>query len=114
MTRIPLSNDIHTRLVVALLVLCSAALIPLWTRFALGQDDKGAGGSGTVLDMHTQQRTKGNKGVRFEDPHWWAHLPALKPIGLTCLLAERNSEVRRRKELAWMILYCVSSTLALV
>lgn len=59
------------------------------------QDDKGGGGSGTVLDMHTQQGHKGNKGVRFEDPHWWAHLPALKPIGLTCLLAERNSEVKR-------------------
>ncbi|CAM9569581.1 unnamed protein product, partial [Hapterophycus canaliculatus] len=45
----------------------------------------GGGGSGTVLDMHTQQ---GKKGVRFEDPHWWSHLPALKPIGLTCLLTE--------------------------
>ena len=57
------------------------------------QDDAG-GGSGTVLDMHTQQ---GKKGVRFEDPHWWAHLPALKPIGLTCLLAEaKHSEVINR------------------
>lgn len=54
------------------------------------QDDTG-GGSGTVLDMHSQQ---GKKGVRFEDPHWWTHLPALKPIGLTCLLAEMKlSEV---------------------
>lgn len=48
------------------------------------QDD-GGDGSGTVLDMHTQQ---GKKGVRFEDPQWWTHLPSLKPIGLTCLLAE--------------------------
>ncbi|CAM9975348.1 unnamed protein product [Ectocarpus sp. 12 AP-2014] len=48
--------------------------------------------TGTVLDMHTQQ---GKKGVRFEDPHWWTHLPALKPIGLTCLLAEKNPEQPR-------------------
>lgn len=57
------------------------------------QDETGGGGSGTVLDMHTQQ---GKKGVRFEDPHWWSHLPALKPIGLTCLLTEKISEVKRR------------------
>ena len=63
-----------------------------------GQDEKGGGGSGTVLDMHTQQGNKGHKGLRFEDPHWWAHLPALKPIGLTCLLAERTSEVRGLKD----------------
>ncbi|CAM9208539.1 unnamed protein product, partial [Ectocarpus fasciculatus] len=50
--------------------------------------------TGTVLDMHTQQ---GKKGVRFEDPHWWTHLPALKPIGLTCLLAEKNPEQPRQQ-----------------
>lgn len=71
----------------------SNCISPRHTRDAC-QDDKGGGGSGTVLDMHTQQGNKGNRGVRFEDPHWWEHLPALKPIGLTCLLAERNSEVR--------------------
>lgn len=54
------------------------------------QDDAGRG-SGTVLDMHAQQR---KKGVRFEDPQWWTHLAALKPIGLTCLLTDyKHSEV---------------------
>ncbi|CAB1120290.1 unnamed protein product [Ectocarpus sp. CCAP 1310/34] len=57
-------------------------------------NDAGVSTTGTVLDMHTQQ---GKKGVRFEDPHWWTHLPALKPIGLTCLLAEKNSEQPRQQ-----------------
>lgn len=60
------------------------------------QDDAG-GGSGTVLDLHLQhgkRRAKAKTGVRFEDPHWSTHLPALKPIGLSCLLSEvQKSEV---------------------
>lgn len=66
-------------------------LVLLWM-----QDDAGSG-SGTVLDMHTQQ---GKKGVRFEDPQWWTHLPSLKPVGLACLLGEaKHSEVLARPHL---------------
>jgi hypothetical protein len=38
-----------------------------------------------VLDLHT---LASEKGVHFEDTQWWTHLSSLKPIGLTCLLAE--------------------------
>ncbi|CAM9109976.1 unnamed protein product [Choristocarpus tenellus] len=62
--------------------------------FLLDSKDENGRGGGTVLDMHTQQ---GREGVRFEDPQWWTHLAALKPIGLTCLLSEtKRSEASNR------------------
>ncbi|CAM9177491.1 unnamed protein product [Discosporangium mesarthrocarpum] len=54
--------------------------------------DEDSRGSGTVLDMHKQQ---GHSGVRFEDPQWWTHMAALKPIGLTCLLSETSTALSR-------------------
>lgn len=61
-------------------------MVCLWVmRVSRRVEDEAGKGSGTVLDMHAEQ---GKRGVYFEDPHWWTHLAALKPIGLTCLLAE--------------------------
>lgn len=40
-----------------------------------------------ILDLHRDREAP--HGIRFEDPRWRQHLPALKPIGLAAMAASR-------------------------
>ena len=52
----------------------------------------------TVMDVRADNGPGGTtgSGLRFEDPHWRAAMPSLRPVGLNCMM-----QVRTARHLWW-------------